>query len=256
MPSPSPRPRASLVARWLWQPDKWERLTTVAMLARPALHEGDRVADVGGRGHELRGLLAGCEVTSINLEPPCDVLVEPGRLPFDDAAFDVVLSTDVLEHVPADQRREHVAELVRVASRRVVLCFPCGSETKDASEQRLATTLEERYGTRFDFLDEHLACGLPRAADVVDLVRAADPAATTHVLFQDGVLEAERLLLDAVRAVKGREPGAFLRSARAWTVRRRPVLTDVVSPDNNRAYVVVDLLAAPLSEGPSAPAPG
>src|SRR5436189_3422166 len=75
---------ARLQARWLWQPDKWERLGVVARLAAPA--PGVSVADVGGRGHEMAGLLPGCRVTSINVEAPCDVVVDGDRLPFDDHA--------------------------------------------------------------------------------------------------------------------------------------------------------------------------
>ncbi|MCW2761001.1 MAG: glycosyl transferase family 2 [Marmoricola sp.] len=224
-------------ARWLWQPDKWDRLSAVARLAQPA----GTVADVGGRGHELRGLLPGRRVTSVNIEEPCDVLVPAGRLPFPDSAFDAVTSTDVIEHVPAGQRAGHIAELVRVAGERVVICFPCGSETKDASEQRLGARLDKEYGVRFDFLDEHLLHGLPRVDDVVAAVRRAAPDASLRVEYQDGVIEAEQLLLDAVSAVKGRKPRAALRSARSWLVRRRPTLTTRQSEDNNRAYVVIDL---------------
>jgi hypothetical protein len=52
------------LARWTWQPDKWERLSTVAGLVGPAT----RVLDVGGRGTELAGLLRGVEVTTVNIE--------------------------------------------------------------------------------------------------------------------------------------------------------------------------------------------
>lgn len=234
-------------ARWWWQPDKWERLGTVVRLVEETDADVRSVLDVGGRGHELHDLLPSRRVVSANVEEPCDVLLAAGPLPFDDDAFDVVTSTDVLEHMPHGQRAEHVGELVRVARRRVVICFPSGSATKDASEQRLAVVLAREYGVRFDFLDEHLAHGLPRAADVVSSARAAAPWAAVHVVYQDGVDAAEQLLLDAVGAVKGRRPGAAFRSARAWLVRRRPTLTAVTSEDNSRAYVVIDL---------ATPAPG
>jgi len=76
---------------------------------------------------------------------------------------------------------------------------------------------------------------------VLSAVGRAAPHASVRVNYQDGVLEGEKLLMDAVQAVKGRRPSSVLRSARAWLVRRRPVLVSESSPDNNRAYVVIDL---------------
>lgn len=226
-------------ARWLWQPDKWERLTTCLQLANP--RPGESVADVGGRGDELARLLPGRTVVSVNVEQPCDVLVSPGPLPFADDAFDVVTSTDVLEHLPAGYRAQHLAELVRVTRRRVVVCFPCGGGAKDASERRLGRLLREQFGVRFDFLDEHLQYGLPRVDDTVAAVRLADPSVTVRVELSDGVEDAERLLLDAVRALKGHRPAAVARSAWSWLVRRRPHLTTQRSEGNNRAYMIIDL---------------
>lgn len=230
--------RLGVVLPWcLWQPDKWQRLRTVAALAG----ETSSMVDVGGRGTEMRRLASASQVTSVNIESPCDVLVRPGRLPFADGTFATAVSCDVLEHVPAPQRAAHVAELVRVAQTRVVVCFPCGSDAKDESERRLADQLATTYGVRFDFLDEHLAYGLPRLPDVVAMVRDADPDARMRVLFQDGVREAEQLLMDAVDAVKGHQAPAFFRSVRAWFRRRRPHLTERASANNNRAYLVIDL---------------
>jgi hypothetical protein len=211
---------------------------------------GATVADVGGRGHEMQALLPGCRVTSVNIEQPCDLLVAPGPLPLREDAVDLVTSTDVLEHLRAAERAAHLAELVRVARHRVVVCFPCGSDAKDASEQRLARRLSEEHGVRFDFLDEHLERGLPRISDVLAAVHDAAPDAEVRVAYEDGVERAERLLLDAVRALEGRQPGAVLRSARSWLVRRWPELTTQQSEDNNRAYVVIDLGAAAPGRAP------
>jgi hypothetical protein len=226
--------RLGILLPWcLWQPDKWHRLRTVAALAG----ETSSMVDVGGRGAEMRRLASAPRVTSVNVEAPCDVLVRPGRLPFPDGAFDTAVSCDVLEHVPGPQRPAHVAELLRVAQTRVVVCFPCGSDAKDQSERRLADRLATTYGVRFDFL----AHGLPRPPEVVAMVLAAVPDARVRVLFQDGVREAEQLLTDAVDAVKGHQASAFFRSVRGWFRRRQPRLTERVSADNNRAYLVIDL---------------
>jgi hypothetical protein len=224
----------------VWPPDKWERLTTASRLAgSPA-----SVLDVGGRGGEMAALLAGAHVRSVNVEPPADIVVAPGRLPFADDEVAAVTSTDVLEHVPPGDRRPHVAELVRVARDRVVLCFPAGSAEKDEAERRLAAVLDEDYGTRFAFLDEHLDLGLPRTAEVVGWLSAAAPGARVTTWYQDGIAAGDRLLLDAVRARRGGDPRALLRVLRAWVRRPPPALTQEPGPENSRAYLVVDLGAA------------
>ena len=116
----------------------------------------------------------------------------------------------------------------------------CTSSGSPGARAPSGTRLDTRYGLRFAFLDEHLACGLPRPPDVVAMVREAEPDARVRVLFQDGVRESERLLMDAAAAVKGHQAPAFLRLVRAWFWRRSPQLTERASADNNRAYLVID----------------
>ena len=185
--------------------------STVVDLCRPAAPVGA----IGARRRRSRPRAGrpccpGDCVVSANVEPPCDVLVAPGPLPFADGAFDVVS-----EHRRARARSGAPASCTRRragagGAPRVVVCFPCGSDTKDASETAARRPARAReYGVRFDFLDEHLACGLPRVARTSSL-RSGTPRPTPRCgsLYQDGVAEAEQLLLDAVGAVKGRRPGA------------------------------------------------
>jgi hypothetical protein len=223
--------------RWTWPPDKWERLSTVARLVRGS----ETVLDVGGRGRELQRLLPDSDVVTLNIEEPADVVVPVGPLPYEAGAFDAVTSCDVLEHISAADRAAHVAELVRVAAHRVVACFPAGSSRKDRAERELADRLDRDYGVRFDFLDEHLECGLPRASEIESHVREAAPTARVTVWFQDGIEQGDRVLVDAVRARHRANPLAAARVAAAWAHRPAPTLTTTAGPDNNRAYVVVEL---------------
>src|SRR3954454_6073160 len=163
--------RARMLLRW--QPDQWRRMTLVAARV-PA--DATTVLDVGGRGRQMARLLRPAAVTSVNVAPPADVVIGPeDRLPFPTASFDVVLSSDVLEHMPAAARPAHLEELLRVASRRVVLCWPAGSPEKDAAEERLQARMREELGLRLDFLEEHRRFGLPREDDVRSMVEAAAP---------------------------------------------------------------------------------
>lgn len=89
-------------------------------------------------------------------------------LPFASRSFETVVSVDVLEHLPAAERPRFVEELVRVASRRVVLVFPAGGGAA-AQDRSLAARYRQLHVRLDQSLAEHLEYGLPEA----DAVRRA-----------------------------------------------------------------------------------
>lgn len=108
-------------------PDRFYRLLatdTVGQLAQYAPVRGARALDVGcGPGYFTRALrAAGANATGVDAdagelalhgaEPEGVVVGSALRLPFADAAFDVCLSSNVLEHVPDPWRM--AAEMTRV----------------------------------------------------------------------------------------------------------------------------------------------
>jgi 2-polyprenyl-3-methyl-5-hydroxy-6-metoxy-1,4-benzoquinol methylase len=127
--------RAHPVVRWLEQ----RRLAALLRLARP--RPGDRVLEVGcGAGHVLERFAVASR-TGIDLSPGMLARTRrrlgagvtlsrasADRLPFPDAAFDVVVCTEVLEHTP--DPAAVVAELMRVAGPhgRVVVSIPNETE--------------------------------------------------------------------------------------------------------------------------------
>jgi SAM-dependent methyltransferase len=227
------------VARTTWHPDKWERLSLMAERV-PA---GTRtVLDVGGRAQEMAGLLAPISVTTVNVQEPADVVVPVGDLPFADDSYDVVTSCDVLEHMAAEFRPEFIANLLRVARSRVVLCCPWGSPEKDESELRLARMLEDELGVHLEFLDEHIEFGLPREADVREMIQAADPDARITTKYQEDFEDGEALLMDGMRARYKKDPAALARYLkRGYLGRRRPELKSAPSDQSHRLFVIVDL---------------
>jgi Methyltransferase domain len=156
-----------LARRLLHPRDTWERHVIVAR----AVERPGSVLDVGGRPGELAGFLPGSAVTALNVDEPADVVVDGARLPFDDEAFDVVTSLDVLEHLPHERRRSHLEELVRVARRQVVVCCPLGTTAHMEAERELALWYRSETGRPHRFLEEHLAHGLPSEAELRELVR-------------------------------------------------------------------------------------
>jgi len=97
---------------------------------------GDSVADIGcGRGFLIRRIAAlhpqaGC--LGVDIDPPQRREGDPanlafeagwlGRLPFDDGAFDTLVCSHTLEHVP--DLAAALADLRRIARRRLIIVVP------------------------------------------------------------------------------------------------------------------------------------
>jgi hypothetical protein len=162
--------------------DVWVRQETVARL----LSDGepvDGVLDVGGFPGLLDPHLPGTTVVVANVEVPADVVYEGETLPFEADSFDAVTSIGVIEHMESAQRARHVAELLRVARRRVVVCCPAGSDGHVEAEAEFAEWYAGVSGARERWLDEHAEYGLPSPDELRRLATGA-PAADTRVLFQ------------------------------------------------------------------------
>ena len=123
--------RSHPIVRWIEQ----RRLETLRRFA--AARPTDRILEVGVGGGHVLAKFPGMQRTGIDLSPTMlqrarrrlggDVELLQGsadQLPFDDATFDVVLCTEVLEHVVEPARV--VRELMRVAApgARVVVSIP------------------------------------------------------------------------------------------------------------------------------------
>lgn len=146
----------------------------VAEVLRP-----DRILDAGGYLGDQYGHLAvpgdffsrassqAPQVCSTDLRQ-CDVPehtpADACRQPFPDGAFDLVVSLDVLEHLPAERRLSFLQELDRVSRSWILLGAPFRSPQVEEAEKLLA----ERLLSARRFLREHRDLGLPERALVQD----------------------------------------------------------------------------------------
>lgn len=88
-------------------------------------------------------------------------------LPFRDAAFDAVYCCDVLEHIPASNRRRFLSELSRVSRGGVVIAAPFKHPNVDRAEEILNDLHREVFGAPHPWLWEHRECGLPDLAETI-----------------------------------------------------------------------------------------
>lgn len=120
-------------ARATWTSfDRYSRYGAIARCVRATLGAGThRVLDIGDSAGYLRTFDPDLVVTSVDLSLTDAPLGGTARvqgdgtaLPFPDRSFDAVVSSDVLEHVPAHQRADFLAELHRVTDDLVVVAAP------------------------------------------------------------------------------------------------------------------------------------
>jgi hypothetical protein len=118
-----------------------------------------RILDVGGREWFFSAFLPGHRVTVADLETTG---LDGRALPFPPRSFDVVTCHHVLEHVPESDRPALLAELVRVARRRVYLTGPFRESPFAAEIDGFLSQLAPDN----PYLQEHLRLGLPSLVEV------------------------------------------------------------------------------------------
>jgi hypothetical protein len=104
-----------------------------------------------------------------NLTPVC---LSGASLPFSDNSYDYVISVDMLEHVPEHDRPNVIAELLRVAGKRVFLAVPCG-KLAEAHDKALDDLYLQVRGERDRFLKEHVENGLPTKEELETCFKSA-----------------------------------------------------------------------------------
>jgi len=89
-------------------------------------------------------------------------------LPFRDGSFDIVLTLDVLEHIPDMERINFLLELERVSSEIVIVGSPFNSEPVEEAERLINDFSRKLTGDENIFLSEHEIIGLPDLDKVLD----------------------------------------------------------------------------------------
>jgi SAM-dependent methyltransferase len=136
--------------------ERYQRLMGIAEEVPPACS----LLDVGSEDTCLKKLLPDIQYASYNgIVTSRDLRL----LPYADNSFDVVVASDVLEHVIPTDRRLFLYELLRVAGSRVVFSFP-GELSAEAEALILSIIPENRW------LKQHRQQGLPRREDLEALL--------------------------------------------------------------------------------------
>lgn len=153
------------------------------------------VIDFGGadgslqRALRLYGIESHYRITVADIESPRTgasgtgptgefLLLQPdGRLPVEDRAYDVAVSSDVFEHIPALWRSHWAAELHRVARLGQVHSVPAddieGRWRSTVTDREFAGWYRARFGEDERWTAEHLTTGAPSIEELQELFPGA-----------------------------------------------------------------------------------
>lgn len=92
--------------------------------------------------------------------PMTPLIASATELPFPDHSFDVVLASDVLEHIPPNLREAVIQEALRVAGRLVIFGFPCGTAAHDLDRELRQIYLRRDLPVPI-WLEEHMEAPFP-----------------------------------------------------------------------------------------------
>jgi ubiquinone/menaquinone biosynthesis C-methylase UbiE len=162
--------------------DRWRRYAIVQAKIREMKNDRLRILDVGSGGIGVsilqNSLKKDCvfyllDVTGDafrDITSPYRIVGDACQLPFRGKVFDVVVSTEVVEHISKPVRVGFWKEIERVCKGRIVVTCPMQSgdgffqgARYDMLYQRL---FEKRYGSREPNTERHIAVGHPTLEEV------------------------------------------------------------------------------------------
>lgn len=94
------------------------------------------------------------------------------KIPFPDNSYDVVVSTDTLEHVVPGSRSKAIEEMMRVARKRVFIGVPVGKKSQEQDE-KLNEEYKKIHQKHYHFLEEQIGYGLPSLEEILKEIKSA-----------------------------------------------------------------------------------
>jgi len=146
--------------------DAYERNKKIAS----SLHANQTVLDVGGGITGIK-LFSQNKITIVDLEVG-DIRMDARKLKLKPGSFDVVVSVDVLEHLPLKDRKKFVESLTKIAKDKVIISAPFGSKKHLEAEKKLLKEIKSK-GRKDFFLEQHVKYVLPKPEDVINISNKA-----------------------------------------------------------------------------------
>lgn len=138
-----------------------------------------RIVEVGGAGEGIAFYLPDYEIVDCDIEFVKNILpnVKPvkskgDKLPLPDNYSDILVSVDMLEHLPTYNKRQRlVKEMLRVAKCKVILAVPTGRGSFEAIKKFGKLFYKKYSGIKYKYLDEHLTYKHPLKKEIVEIIK-------------------------------------------------------------------------------------
>ena len=167
-------------SRLLLPPDLYTRNEIIASIIdklKKNVHKRSlSILDVGGRGGQLQEFLSSSSLVVLDIraptpsEPPY-VVGDITRAPFADNSFDIVVASDVLEHVEPKLRKRFLSEILRLSDGYVILGGPFQSPEVAFAERLVNDLHVSLRDEEHPWLMEHLEYGLPRENELASFLK-------------------------------------------------------------------------------------
>lgn len=166
-----------------------------------------KILEVGGRGNFLKKFLPKHKITILDVIDSDEdnyVKGDGRKLPFKAGEFDIVVSTDVLEHIPEADRKKFIEEQIRVSKLGIILAFPSYDEKVVNIEKEVNLLYRSLAGQDHPWLTEHLSYILPKK-EFVEKILDSNKLNWTCWGNQDIKLWQQMLVIDILVASIGTE---------------------------------------------------
>ncbi len=168
-----------------WNIDPALRYAFVIDQLRDVWRDDLRIAEIGSGAagiteflaHPVTGVDSAFERTDDKANPWLErVEGTATALPFADRSYDVVLSLEMMEHLPDEVRAAALREMLRVTrpGGRLIVTFPAGA-TAARLDGWLNAAYRRRHGRDHPWAVEHLQNGLPDADEIGRLAASVGP---------------------------------------------------------------------------------
>jgi len=134
------------------------------------------VLDIGGLPQSHKNFFPKVRFTILNLTSPKkykDNKFVKGsvlKIPFKNNTFDLIVSSDMMEHILRKNRKKAIDEIIRVSSKKIILVFPCGK--KSQSSEKIVLFVGKFFGRKMRWLSEHKECGLPMISEIEQIINS------------------------------------------------------------------------------------
>jgi hypothetical protein len=134
---------------------------------------------VGANSYKTLGKFTSDEIFYTDLQVPAGLENAPNFFATDatnlieikDNIYDVVVASDVFEHIPEDKRSVFISEIHRVSRLAVILCFPIGSPEVEAAEKKVNEIYKRMFGEDHRWLIEYIINGLPGLSEFEKMLK-------------------------------------------------------------------------------------